>query len=131
MALIKKQPQDMEKLIKEARISRATFYRKIPILKKAHILKEVKGGFALWTYDELESQIEEVILYFLKSQMSFMDAEDIAVEVGKPWEKIENQVYAVMKKYGLKMCMDGSRKFIFNPQGAVIKVGFDRKKNSP
>lgn len=102
VALLKKQPQSKEELCKNAGVSRSAFYRLRPLLADSGVIKEVEGGYALWTFSELEKMVEDALFRLIRRGYQ-ITLEDLTNEVGKPWSEIENVTYATLKRYGLQI----------------------------
>lgn len=103
VALLKgPQPQSRDQLCKNAKVSRATFYAIRPVLQNSGIIKETDKGYALWSFNPLEAAVEDALNRLIRRGY-LICAEDLANELGKPWSEIEQAVYAVVKKLGLKM----------------------------
>jgi len=102
VALLKKQPLDKDELCKGAAVSKSAFYRLRPLLVDSGIIKEVEGGYALWTFSELEKIVEDALFRLIRKGYRII-VEDLTNEVGKPWSEIETVTYAVLKKYKLQI----------------------------
>jgi len=118
IALLRKQPQTRDALCKVSKISVSTFYRNIPLLKGLGKIKETEGGFALWTYIELEKDIENVL--------ATLDTDSITVNriasmVGVQPSEIESLIYPLVKKYGMEVRVDKGEKIVARiVEGTVI-----------
>jgi len=102
IALLKKHPQNKDEICKSAEVSKSAFYRLRPVLEDFGIIKEVEGGYALWTFSELEKTVEDA-LFRLIGEGYRITLEDLTNEVGKPWSEIETVTYAILKKYKLQI----------------------------
>ena len=111
VALLKKQPQGKDELCKAAAVSRSAFYRLRPLLVDSGVIKEVEGGYALWTFSELEKIVEDALFRLIRKGYRII-VEDLTNEVGKPWSEIETVTYAVLKKYKLQIKTVNGRGFI-------------------
>jgi DNA-binding IscR family transcriptional regulator len=111
IALLKKQPQSKDELCKAAGVSKSAFYRLRPLLADSGIVKEVEGGYALWTFSEVEKTVEDA-LFRLIGEGFHITVEDLTNEVGKPWLEIETVTYAVLKKYKLQIKTVHGQRFI-------------------
>jgi len=111
VALLKKQPQNKDELFKAAAVSKSAFYRLRTLLADSGIIKEVEGGYALWTFSELEKTVEDALFRLIRKGYR-ITIEDLTNDVGKPWSEIETLTYAVLKKYGLQIKTVNRNKFI-------------------
>jgi sugar-specific transcriptional regulator TrmB len=111
IALIRKQPQTKDALCKSAGIHLSTFYRILFLLKERGIIKETEGEFALWTYIELEKDIEKVLDKFEETS-SEITLNKIASEVGVHPSKIESIIYKIANKRGMEVQMRKGEKVI-------------------
>lgn len=111
VALLKRQPQKKDELCKAAGVSIATFYRIRRMLEDSGIIKEVEGGYALWTFKDLEKSIEDALLRLIKPG-TLLSVEALCNEVGKPWHEIESLVYPICKKHNLTITTVKGVRFI-------------------
>jgi len=130
-ALLRQQPQNLQTLCKNAGISRRTWYRVKPILVQRGIIKKVGDRYALFGFLELEEIIEKALgqirsledeirantecvklaggveVIRTKAQSSalkrVMTSQELASEVGMPWDDIKKTAYDVAKKLGLQV----------------------------
>jgi len=130
-ALLRQQPQNLQTLCKNAGISRRTWYRVRPILEQRGVIKKVGDRYALLGFLELEEIIEKALgqirsledeirestecvkldsdveIIRTKAQSSTlkraMTSQELASEVGMPWDDIKKTAYDVAKKRGLQV----------------------------
>jgi lambda repressor-like predicted transcriptional regulator len=119
VALLKKQPQSKSELCNNAGIHESTFYRVIFLLKARGIIKETMGGFALWTYIELEKDIENA-LDRLGENYSVITFNKIASEVGVHPSEIEPIIYGIAKKRGMEVRLEKGEKVVGKPIEGVV-----------
>lgn len=120
VALLRKQPQTKAELCKNTGIDTSTFYRNLPLLKRRGIIKETKDGFALWTYIELEKDIENALDKLEKTD-SVITFNKIASEVGVHPSEIEPMIYRIAKKRGMVVCVDkGEKAVVREVEGTVL-----------
>jgi pyridoxine/pyridoxamine 5'-phosphate oxidase len=120
IALLKKQPQTRNELCKTADIHSSTFYRNIHLLKGRVILKETEGGYALWTYIELEKAIETALDKLEKTD-SVITFNKIASEVGAHPSEIDSIIYPIAKKRGMEVRqLKGEKVITRADKGAVL-----------
>ncbi len=115
LALLKKQPQTRDELCENTGIKDRTFYRMDSFLQDSNIIKCVDGMYALWNFEFLEKQIEDVFRRFL-SERQVVYSTFLVNELGKPWLQIEAATYKVAKKLGLEILPDGMDKMFFKGQ---------------
>jgi len=111
VALLKKQPQSKDELCKGAAVSKSAFYRLRPMLMDSGIIKEVEGGYALWTFSELEKTVEDALFRLVRKGYR-ITLEDLTNEAGRPWSEIENVIYAILKRHRLQIKTVNGRGFI-------------------
>lgn len=111
VALLKKQPQSRDELCKAAAVSKSAFYRVRRLLADSGVIKEVEGGYALWTFSELEKSVEDALFRLIRKGY-LITLEDLINEVGKPWSEIETVTYSILKKYKLHIRTVNRTKFI-------------------
>jgi hypothetical protein len=107
VALLKKQPQEMDELCKRAGVHPSTFYRFRSLLEKKGILKKTEGGYALWTYDEKEKLIADVVDRWKRLGFRYPTVEEIADEAGIVPEEAKILVYKTKKETGWFMPNEG------------------------
>ena len=132
-ALKEKQPQTILELVKNAGVSRSQVYNVLPLLVASGLVKETHEGYVLWTYEEFETVVERTFLWLMKngplshiSERVLVEAiegvtflftdEEIALELGKPWSEIEQSVYALMKKHGLRFATLAGKRYVVKPR---------------
>ena len=106
VALMKKQPQNKEELIKTAQIDERTFYRLSSRLQRLDIIKRTDGMYALKGFDFTEKTIEDAFLKFLNEGRTMIYSDFIVNEVGKPWQEIQSVTFSVAKKLALTVTRD-------------------------
>jgi sugar-specific transcriptional regulator TrmB len=119
IALLRKQPQAKDELCKNSGIHLSSFYRILPLLKGRGIIKETEGGFALWTYIELEKAIENALDKFEKTD-SIIALNKIASEVGVPPSEIESIIYHIAKKRGMEVRLSKGEKVVARKDVGVV-----------
>jgi hypothetical protein len=98
--LLKNQPQTKESICKETKISDSSFYRNIPLLEKAKLIKHIDQTYALWDFDILEERIEAALSNLIKEN-PILHYSHIVNEIGKPWREIEDTTFKIAKKLEL------------------------------
>lgn len=99
VALLKKQPQEMDELCKRAGVHPSTFVFGHSWKKKG-IIKKTDGGYALWTYDEKEKLIADVVNRWKRLGFRYPTVEEIADEAGIVPEDVQIPVYKTKKETG-------------------------------
>jgi len=82
LALLRRQPQRRDELLKSAHISLQTWYRVFPTLERFKILKETERGYALSTYVDREEDVVETIKRWKDVAFRFPDLTEIADATG-------------------------------------------------
>jgi len=111
MALLKKQPQTRDELIRNAHVSRSGFYENSALLKEKGYIIETEDGYALWTFSELEKTVEDALFRLIEKGYR-ITVEDLTNEAGRPWLEIETVTHAILKKYGLRIKTVNQKRFI-------------------
>lgn len=119
IALLKKQPQSKSELCSNAGIHKSTFYRTVFLLKTREIVKETIDGFALWTYIELEKELENVVDK-LERNYSVITFNKIASEVGVHPSEIESIIFKIAKKRGMEIKMLKGEKIITKKDSGLV-----------
>ena len=119
IALLRKQPQTKDELCKNAGIHISTFYRILPLLERHGVIKETSGGFALWTYVELEKAIENA-LDKLEKVDSTITLNKIASEVGVHPSEIESIIYRIAKNHGMEVRTLRGEKVITRKDNGIV-----------
>lgn len=116
VSLIKNQPQTKEEICKETKISDRTFYRIISLLQEYKIIKCEDYTYALWYFNPLEKQIEDVFSKYI-TEKNILTFDIIVDEIGKPWREIEALTFKVAKKIGLRITeLNGKTAFYKKPK---------------
>jgi len=103
IALLKKQPQKLEELCKNAGIDRSTFYRMRRLLIRSGVLKETDRGYALWFYSSMEDKVKEALEKFRDEGFETVSLNDLANRTGEHPRKIEQIAYKLAPEYGIKI----------------------------
>lgn len=102
VALMRKQPQQLDELCKNAGIHKTLFYRMRRLLINRGILKETEKGYALWFYDALESKCERAIKEL--SEMYWqVTRNDVGIKARIPVDKIKEPLFRYASKYDLRI----------------------------
>jgi len=118
-ALMSKQPQTRDELCKNTGFHRSTFYRIRLLLEERGIIKETEGGFALWTYIELEKSIENTLDKLEKTD-SVIPFNKIASEVGVHPSEIESIIYKIAKRRGMEVQLLKGEKVITKKDAGLV-----------
>lgn len=89
LALLKKQPQSIDDLCKNASIPRQTQYRVLPTLKDLGIIVETQRGYALGNYKDAEEAVIKAIEKWRIMGFRDPDPREIADEVNLSTEDAE------------------------------------------
>jgi hypothetical protein len=89
LALLKKQPQDKDELLKNIKISRAVFYRTIGLLEDFKILRKTEDGYALCGYSDSEKDVINAIGLWEEVAFRYPTPAEIANETGLSLENAE------------------------------------------
>jgi len=103
IALLKKQPQKLEELCKNAGIDRSTFYRMRRLLIRSGVLKETDRGYALWFYSSIEDKVKEALENFRDEGYETVSLNDLANRIGEHPRKIERMAYKLASEYGIRI----------------------------
>jgi len=117
VALLREQPQSIDKICTSAGISKRTFYYKRAVLEKSGIIREVDGDYALWTYVEAEKAVMETIRQWRRIGFRDPTPMEIADETGLSPAKTETLARKTKDKTGWAMPNDAAK------QGAAEKLG--------
>ena len=98
--LIEKQPLTKQEICQKTKISEPTFYRRIRVLMEFKIVKSVEQEYALFNFEPLETLIENAFmkLFTQPPDSYFCTHNNIASEIGMPWQQIETQTLKVAKR---------------------------------
>jgi hypothetical protein len=107
IALLRKQPQTVDGLCTSAGIHPTTFYRLRPLLQDKGIIRETEGGYALWTYEDMEKAVAEAVNEWKRVAFRYPTIEEIASDVGIVPEKAKLLVYKTRDKTGWFMPNEG------------------------
>jgi len=103
IALLKKQPQKLEELCKNAGIDPSTFYRMRRLLIRSGVLKETERGYALWFYSSIEDRVKEALEKFRDEDYETVSLNDLANRIGEHPRKIEQIAYKLAPEYGIRI----------------------------
>ena len=107
IALLKEQPQKVDELCKSAGIHPTTFYRLRPLLRDKGIIREMEGGYALWTYEDMEKAVIEAVKEWKRVAFRYPTIEEIANAIGIIPEKAKLLVYKTRDTTGWFMPNEG------------------------
>jgi transposase-like protein len=82
VALIKEQPQSVERLCRNAKVNRSSFYRVRRLLINEGILEEIDNKYALWNFVELQSLWDRLRQKLLVAGGSLIDLKIEKLELG-------------------------------------------------
>jgi len=114
VALLRKQPQEMDGLCKSAGISVRTFYRIRPSLEE--IIKETRNGYVLWNFSELDWEVKKAIKKLWDGHRVTLNA--IANEMGFPPSEIESAVYRAAKELEMEV------RVLSSGEKIIVKKGY-------
>jgi hypothetical protein len=118
--LVSQQPQSIDKLCTSAGISKRTFYYKRPELEKSGIIREVEGGYALWTYVEAEQTVIKTIQQWKKIAFCNPTPMEIADETGLSPATAETLARKTQGKTGWAMPNDAVKQSAAEKLGEVL-----------
>ena len=101
LALLKRQPQPIDELCRNARIDKSTFYSDRPILLDKKVIKQVRGGWALWNYEDMGDRVRKALEQFKEECYTHVSLIDLANKVGERPKNIEKYAYNLAPKCGL------------------------------
>jgi predicted transcriptional regulator len=104
IALLKKQPQDIEALCKSASVSISTFYRIRPLLEGRGIIKRTGEGYALSTYSVLEEKVKRAVDDLRHEYRFFREptVKEVAENIGEPLKTMSSLLYKLIPETGWK-----------------------------
>jgi predicted transcriptional regulator len=114
-SLKKEQPQNRVELSKSTGLSERQLYRIFPLLEEHELIKMTEGGYALWTYSDLEESMKKVIERWKDMAFRYPTVHEIAVEIGITPEDAEKLAYKF-----------GAQKGWFIPQPELINESKER-----
>jgi len=103
IALLRKQPQTIKELCKNAGIDVSTFYRMRRLLLRKRVIKETDKGYVLWFYRSLEDKVREALKSFKDEGYEMVSINDLANRAGEHPAKIEELAYKIAPEYEIKI----------------------------
>lgn len=102
-ALIEQQPLTKREIIQSTKISESTFSRVEPLLLREELIKKVGDAYALFNYVNADDVLEEVFRKYKENEHFGHTLDEVANDVGRPLKTIEDDVYRLGKKYGIRI----------------------------
>ena len=139
IALLKKQPQTRDELIKNAPVSTSVFYENSALLKEKGYITENEKGYALWTCEDAEGTVVKAINKWRQVAFRDPDVIEIANETSISPQDVESLRAKIKDKIGWKMPNEAIKQSAANMLGEVLwcaaqikeKISDSDYKNDP
>ena len=120
VALLKKQPQTRDELIRNAHVSRSGFYENSALLKEKGYMIETEDGYALWTYVDAEKVVIKTIKEWTDIGFRYPTPMEIANETDLSPQEAEALARKTKDKTGWAMPNEGLIESAVEKLGEVL-----------